>query len=268
MATALAGEIYGAHISILSSTDFVMGREIVITGKVLRENPSLIQLCNWVKKEYFNMTGKHIREKSSDGIKAVTFIGMGGGRGVTTLALSLGRTLAGKFGRKPLYITDREENLTCYDIGREEVAVNPVKLDYYLKEGRDFLPEEVMLRDPLGLYMAITREKELLREYLSEKGDFDRLIFDCREALEKDKDTKSISLINALDLRGNLVHEDGSLILVNRVRGLYEGSKFYIEDSPESFTINSEGKIEIAMDRSFGAGIARLAAWLEEEENG
>lgn len=231
--------------------------------------------------------------------RMMAFFGKSGGCGVTSVAMTAGRLLAGIYGESVLYVgADGGDSETGADAdGRasggsdggdgDGMALSKMwkELQYRIKNDRTIYAEKFVQRDDYGLeYLQTGAEHmglldlygEEFWQKLAQRCGYKWIFFDLGKRKSAPSWTIPVEIFNYRDVRDRHALEYASGIrIVNRVDAnfadvncadnvRYDGDKngavFQVADDEDSFSYG-----EISLSKNFAAGVRDFAGWLMEE---
>lgn len=224
---------------------------------------------------------------SGEMCRMMAFFGKSGGSGVTSVAMTAARLLAGMYGEAVLYVgADGDYSAGDDGDGGDGVLSNMWKeLHYRIKNDRPIYAEKFVQRDDYGLeyLQTCTEPLGLLGLYgeefwqkLAQRCGYKWIFFDLGKRKSAPSWTIPVEIFNYRDVRDRYALEyAGGIRIVNRAdvncadvncadNANYDGDKngavFQVADDEDSF---SYGKISLS--KNFAAGIRDFAGWLMEE---
>lgn len=245
---------------------------------------------------YFSLSGKVMGHGIIRTCKLLSFAAECGGAGVTSLAISLGRTLFALYGYKCLYL-----NLCPINDGNK-YFINPqsnhmVKLLYYLDTDKPFplepfissadeldyintqtlnqqildLSSEIMDKllfriEQLGLYQYVIVDmgNHLTRENvkLMESAEYTLLLRHNKRQLPKKLREKLLDEMRRRTIAGTVITIDN---FVDDQWADGETGDFCIEAKPETFYFDEDDVMQIKLNHGYGISVAAIAKRIVEE---
>lgn len=267
------------------------------TGRGADFEPSgvvYLQECGYRISEIYNKAMDVVcRKRENDGeplqlmlrgsgeiCRMMAFFGKSGGCGATSVAVTVGRLMAGMYGESVLYVGAD---------GGDGVLPNMWKeLQYRIKNDRPIYAEKFVQRDDYGLeYLQTGAETLGLQGLLDLYGvefwkklalccGYKWIFFDLGKRKSVPNWTIPVEIFNYRDVRDRHALEGASGIrIVNRAdvncvdincvdNANYDGDRngavFQVADDEDSFSYG-----EISLSKNFAAGLRDFAGWLMEE---
>ena len=205
-----------------------------------------------------------------------------GGSGTTSLVITAGRLLAGRTGKKAVYLNLTEQDQYRFYMEIDTSSLSGKKeLLYRLKEHLPVYSAKFLTQDIWGLYFLQPEDKENtlfsfsadacgeLFEELFARGEADLLLLDLgnRSPQPFFEMCKAVfRVINQRDCRRfcPLSEQENGIQIENRsAENRKEGNVFYIIEDEESFQYVGQN-IKISASKSFSVGVRQITEYMEE----
>ena len=240
------------------------------TGEIL----PVSELLEHIIASYTEVTGKSFYAAENRLKKAFLFSSPEGGSGLSSVAFSFARRLAGSTGQKTLYADVGPYGR--FSAGEYTVPArgDVRELEYLIRNNRLSDPMKYLSKDHFGPFVILTESEDLeMIMKLADAGNFTQIVLSSpgKTAAAPD-DIINISLINAKDVRTaeiTDVPEGFGYLLKNRdYANRVSGNIISIADDDLSFKL-IDGSLSISMSGEFGIGIEKLVRTvIADEKNG
>ena len=256
MARRLAGT--SGSLEIVIGTDFSEEADLVIDRSSFGDYLPVSKGFPIIADKYMKKTGKPLCKPEKGFVKLFRFTSPTGGSGLSSLALTFARLMAGKAGDKVLLIDIGRDGSFIYAETDRPPVKNIRELEYRAEAGLEFLLNDYLVRDHYGVDIYTAENIDpMIFSLMERSGAYDTIVTAGLSGLAREGGMDLV-VINTKDSRMCDHRPEGDVIIHNRdyINNIYEDRVLIAEDGL-SFK-NPSGKVIIAMDGDLAYGVEKL----------